>query len=278
MQPYYLYSENCSWKIKISTESCRVKNIIKKIFGELVSEEKVVGKIEEELEIIINESNNKYILEGRNCTYKLDSIDKVAFYLYRIIDKLTEEYSKDEYSIFHGGVMKKNTNSIAIIAPSMSGKSTLITYLYTNGYRYVSDDYIFVNRENLLVNSYPMPVSLRNIDVLSDRLSSNYIVASGYNDLKAEFNYLIQMKNVYKGKNRLGQVWFINRAENNSFQKLRKGELFEMLILNLKNTKRMDIDQKAIINICNTVEGYRLTYSSLNYAFKCIDSLGEKNG
>ena len=143
----------------------------------------------------------------------------VGLYLYAVIDKLVEGNMDTQYWVFHGGVVAKEDQAYGIIAPTMTGKSTLVTYLSLNGFEYLADDYIFVRRDNGKIGPLPLPGSLRETTVLGD-ISQQVYTVKGYNELRGENNVLVSLYHVSSKRYSLNKLFFINRCSNRSFIRL----------------------------------------------------------
>ena len=94
--------------------------------------------------------------------------------------------------VLHGGVIANDKTAYCIIAPTMTGKSTFVTYFALNGYDYLTDDYIFIDKVTHELVPMSLPISLRDTAVLEDLLNTVDVV-SGYNELRGENNTLISL-------------------------------------------------------------------------------------
>ncbi|MGL5381777.1 hypothetical protein [Clostridium sp.] len=273
MRKITLNTRLCNWRININTDRVEIIQLINSLFGQFICKEFTNTNVNT-MCLSIKYEENKYYLISKNKSYYIDDIEKVGFYLYRIIDNLSEAYSKDEYCIFHGGGIGKNGKSYGIIAPTTTGKSTFITCLVHKGYEYISDDYIFVDRKNYSMRTFKMPISLRSKELFGD-LINDKIISKGYNPLTGQNNYLVSDYKEHNTQDKypFSSALFISREGDNSLKEISKGELYKNLIFNLKNTKHLEKDIETIAEICKSVRGYKLTYNNLKYAQECLDIL-----
>jgi hypothetical protein len=63
-------------------------------------------------------------------------------------------------AMMHGGAVARNERAVAIAAPRGSGKTTLIAYLLSCGYDYLSDDLIALTSNGHIV-PWPLPLSIK---------------------------------------------------------------------------------------------------------------------
>jgi len=69
--------------------------------------------------------------------------------------------SNDLFLKIHAGVVGRNGQCILLPAAAGSGKTTLTAALISSGFRYFSDEVAFVDRQNALVHSMPVSLSIK---------------------------------------------------------------------------------------------------------------------
>ena len=272
MKSFILFSPCCNWCVHIFTNCSQVEKLICDFFGAFVVSFDPEKDNLEYLHIHILKQDTGYLLSGKGQTYTIKNLKSVAFYLYAVIDKLVEGNMKEDHCVFHGGVIAKDNTAYCIIAPTMSGKSTFVSYFALNGYEYLSDDYIFVSRDGKLITPMILPISLRETTVLRELLQNSRLV-SGYNELKGEMNTLLSPNKKATNAYQLTNVIFIDRGENNDFYPMSKGDLYSSLLFNMKNTLDLERERVTIANWVNGIDGYVLSYRDFNFAEKCLESI-----
>lgn len=261
---YMLYSPCCNWCLEIQTDCLKVAELIVNLFGGFIVHKKNEKDGLTLLTITILKCNSGYIMTGKGKAYQINDLSGVGFYLYSVIDKLIEGNMDERYCVFHGGVIAKDETAYCIIAPTMTGKSTFITYFALNGYDYLSDDYIFVDRAKHTISPIQLPVSLRDISVFENFLKNNVIV-SGYNELRGENNTLISLTQGNKLQYLLTRVLFIQRTTHNSITIMSKGELYKELLFNMKKALDLERERLTVSALIDDIVGYKLSYKDLRY-------------
>lgn len=272
MKSFILFSPCCNWCLHIFTNCNQVQKLIYDFFGAFIVPFEPEKDNLEYLHIHVLKQDTEYLLSGKGQIYSIKNLKSVAFYLYAVIDKLIEGNMKEDYCVFHGGVIAKDNTAYCIIAPTMSGKSTFVSYFALNEYEYLSDDYIFVNRDKKLITPMPLPISLRETTVLREFMHSSPSI-SGYNELKGEMDTLLFPNQKATKAYQLTNVIFINRRENNDFYPMSKGDLYSGMLFNMKNALDLERERVAIANLINGIDGYVLSYRDFNFAEKSLESI-----
>lgn len=70
-------------------------------------------------------------------------------------------YNSRETVVVHAALLAKNGNGIVVVGPSFSGKSTLATALWREGWSLMSDDLVFIDTLARTASPAPRRVSLR---------------------------------------------------------------------------------------------------------------------
>ena len=272
MYEFKMYSPCCNWFLKIQTDCSLVSELIEKLYGGFIIQQRPIQDGLSLLHVIIEKSSTGYIMTGKGKAYPIKDLNGVAFYLYAVIDKLIEGNMDERYCVLHGGVIAKDKTAYCVIAPTMTGKSTFVAYFALNGYKYLADDYIFFDRETYAITPLPLPVSLRDTNVFGTLLKNIYTV-SGYNELRGEKNTLVSL---YKNPGALysiTKILFIQRGENNILQSLNKGDLYRAILFNMKNALDIDRERKTIGKLIDSICGYELSYGNFEYAAECMNSI-----
>ena len=270
MCDFKLYSPCCNWYLEIQTDCQKVAELIVNLFGGFIVIQKSEKDSLEFLTITISKCDSGYVMTGKGKAYKIKDLSGVGFYLYAVIDKLIEGNMDERYCVFHGGVIAKGETAYCIIAPTMTGKSTFITYFALNGYDYLADDYIFVDRVKRTIAPVQLPVSLRDISVLGDSLKKHFVV-SGYNELRGENNTLVSLTQGSKIQHLLTRVLFIQRTDYNNITIMNKGDLYKCLLFNMKNALDLERERITVSALVDGISGYKLPYKNLRYVKEYLD-------
>ncbi len=95
--------------------------------------------------------------------YSYNGVDyKKWKYSDTIFPPLLVEPLKGRYLVLHGCCVAKNSSTVAILGKSMTGKTKIMLHLLKNGYKLISDDLIFVDKNNL-VHAYKKPLGFRTL-------------------------------------------------------------------------------------------------------------------
>lgn len=272
MYEFKMYSPCCKWYLEIQTDCLLVSELIVKLYGGFIIQEELPKIDLNLLHVIIEKRRSGYIMSGQGKKYPIKDLDGVAFYLYAVIDKLVEGNMDERYCVLHGGVISKDDTAYCVIAPTMTGKSTFVTYFALNGYEYLADDYIFFDRKTHIISPLPLPVSLRDSNILKNLLKSVYAV-SGYNELRGEKNTLVSLYKKPRVLYPITKILFIQRGENNFMQSMNKGKLYKAMLFNMKNALDIDRERLAFGKLIDNICGYELAYGNFEYADECMNSI-----
>lgn len=279
MYEFKMHSPCCTWYLEVQTDCLKVVDLIKKLFDGFIVLQRPLRTDLEFLSVSIEKQGANYVMTGKGKTYSIKDLNGVGFYLYAVIDKLIEGNMDDQYCVFHGGVVAKEDHAYGIIAPTMTGKSTLVTYLSLNGFEYLADDYIFVRRDNRKISPLPLPGSLRATSVLGD-VSQQVYTVEGYNELRGENNVLVSLYHASQKIYSLNKLFFINRCNENRLKMMDKGELYKELLFNMKNALNLEKERITVRDLVENIEGYKLSFNNLAFVMDCIengDSIGSIN-
>ena len=271
MYEFKMYSPCCTWYLEVQTDCVKVVDLINQLFHGFIVLQRPLRTDLEFLSVSIEKQGEGYVMTGKGKTYTIKDLNGVGFYLYAVIDKLVEGNMDSQYWVFHGGVVAKNNYAYGIIAPTMTGKSTLVTYLSLNGFEYLSDDYIFVRRDNREIRPLPLPGSLRATSVLGDVSLRAYTV-DGYNELRGENNVLVSLHHSSPKIYCLNKIFFINRCNENRIQMMDKGDLYKELLFNMKNALNLEIERITVRDLVEYVDGYKLSFNNLGFVMACIEN------
>ncbi len=169
---------------------------------------------------------------------------------------------------YHAGGVEKNGNAVLFVAPTQTGKSTLVTFLTQKGFSYISDDSITVDASSLCVVCDPKPLRLRLESV--SVLEKQGCVIHGEISNDKRFPRIIHMpKNVARGVIPISKIFFIARTESNKCKKMPPNVAVQLLNQNLMYDTMAGISSLKC-GIALAEKCYSLEYSDMNYVKELI--------
>lgn len=266
------------WAARIYIDDAFLEDIIRNVYHDLIGANDESRDCERCGIYILSVKDGfciNYIYRG---TLKFDAMnaDDVVFLIYHLLEYYTDTLLLNENTIvpFHGGMVSKDNMIFPIVAPTHTGKSTLIAYLCGTGYNYMSDDYIFCGFDRSAF-SFNLPLSLRTVNYLTENNKAN-VVYSGYNKYKNEYVYLYRSTSTYNRcleGSLVKKFIFINRCNKNSIQKLNCGEAYVRLLNNLKNAVMIDKRERLLLEFAKQLECFYICYEDMDFVQSNLDIL-----
>lgn len=205
--------------------------------------------------------DNKYI----STTSPLQAIDDIFF-----------KYTNFNDNIFaiHGAAVEHKHKAYIFLAATESGKSTLTSYLTSNGFGYITDDCILLDKQNFSVHPFPTPIQLRSggLDVLK-KLNiepKETILLNTENILR----YVYTPDNCINTPTKLDKIFFIARNNDNNF--ITQMSSTERVIGLMKSSlieQEISAEYLKFISSLSKVECLTLDYSDLGFVAEVM-----KNG
>ena len=175
----------------------------------------------------------------------------------------------------HGGAVEWKEKCCLFLAATTSGKTTLTSYLCSNGFGYLTDDCILLDRQSLCVHPYATPIQLRcgGVEVLK-RYSALPNELKALEEGTALDRMVYTPSNVPQRPVPLASIFFRERTEN------------ENALIEMNATERITaLMQAPITNYAVTGEYlrflsglsqkapcYRLRYYDMNYVKELIQN------
>lgn len=142
---------------KISSNSSYVIDFLRIHYGQYISCTPCVVDYNVKIHEKRYSSSNHYLIEYDEYTHFTDApIDELMNYI-----RTNSVFNKNILAL-HGAAVERNSRAYLFLAPTLTGKTTLTCYLCNNGFKYITDDCILINRDNLFVYPYCLPMHLRN--------------------------------------------------------------------------------------------------------------------
>ena len=254
--------ELLNWEFTVLTNSEKVCLDVQKLMT-MFSEFEVKNRNTKMNTINIYAFDGVYSIEyfGKNRIVDVtDNYQRLIFIIYELI-LISFEQTKKSVAVFHGAVLSKGEDSIAIMAPTQTGKSSFALNYTTKGFDYMSDDYVLLDTKFQRCISFPKPVAIRNKDFL---LKKNMEYLSAINNEGINISLIIPEKYVKVFENKsLKTVLFIERKEqlsaSVSVEKMTQAVLFKNLMFSSHVAGEISINRK-ILNSLQNYRGYKVSY------------------
>ncbi|MEJ7584195.1 MAG: hypothetical protein WKF43_08940 [Acidimicrobiales bacterium] len=91
-----------------------------------------------------------------------DAALALAHLVWEIGQAVISASSDGPHLLLHAAAAERNGQAVLLPAPSHSGKSTMVTGLIANGFRYLTDDVAPLDPLRKLILPYPKPISVTN--------------------------------------------------------------------------------------------------------------------
>ena len=174
----------------------------------------------------------KYILEGKQtCTSLIIKAirDETNYELlfngqcYRTVSALQEidriifENVKYDDRVFalHGAAVEWRSMAYLFLAPTMSGKTTLTSFLVNQGFGYLTDDCVLLDRNDFRVYPFSTPIQLRRggVNILKKKFYDSMFDFQCWTDGILE-HYTYLPHNIIESPVPLGRIFFITRTDS----------------------------------------------------------------
>lgn len=193
----------------------------------------------------------------------------------RKIEDIMYETRKYDNHIFpiHGGAVEHNGGAYLIVASTTSGKTTLTSYLTTNGFGYITDDCILLDRDTFNIYPFTTPVHLRGggYDVLK-KLNCLPKKLTLLDDISIK-RYVYTPNNLISKPLPLKKIFFITRCEDkNSLIPMSTNEKITELLKSPIQEFKLDSKYITFISRLASMPCQRLYYSNMNFVKEVIEN------
>ena len=146
--------------------------------------------------------------------YRITVTKEIADPLVMLDDILFNTTTYDTGIIpLHGAAVEYKGNAYIFLAPTTSGKTTLTAYLVCNGFGYITEDTVLLDKKSFRIYPYLCPIHLRKggIDVLQNHGITIPALKplDSYNNIR----YVSTPDNCVKTSTPFGKIFFITRSE-----------------------------------------------------------------
>ena len=266
-----------NWKVRLSSDNLDIHNMWKecfKYFKLYITNDETIQNIEKQI-IVDNVTNGSFQI--RNTNLILDDLESVVGLSQEILFG-PHFLQSSQFTYLHGAVLAKNGLATLIIAPTMSGKTTLTTILCTKGYNYLSDDVIAINNADLSVVTFPKTLCIRDMKLI---LSYNSSIDKQFDKLnfsiktldntsnKIEKRIALFPKNIIPVNKSLNypieKIFVLRRNYDNemicSIKSLNSVESFLALLKNLRSPNNFNNCKNTLGKLSSQIMLQTITYS-----------------
>lgn len=126
------------------------------------------------------------------------------------IIKANQLQSEKDIHLLHGAAIEWQRRAYVFLAPTTSGKTTLASYLTSNGFGYITDDCILLDKTNFYIHPNTTPIHLRNggLDILK-QYNAEPMHVKHINE-----RYVYTPNNCITDALPISKIYFIKRTEN----------------------------------------------------------------
>lgn len=135
------------------------------------------------------------------------------------IEDIMYDNRKYDEKIFaiHGAAVEHNDSAYLFVAATTSGKTTLTSFLCLNGFGYITDDCVLMDRSNFAIYPFNTPIHLRKGGF--EALNSLNAIPKKYvflNDAAIK-RYIYTPQNCITNSLPLKKIYFIERVKDNNY-------------------------------------------------------------
>lgn len=221
--------------------------------------------------LICNVNNEKCIYWNKKVLYKSYDEKVLLGYIYQMVSY--PYCNRDDWMFLHGSAILYKNSANIFLAKTGMGKTTTVKFLCDNGYEYLSDDLIPINKKKLDVAAYPLPICSR--DNININMEKNYIPLILNKKNEKEKKYLIHPKryaDIEKTYD-INAIFILNRSvktEKVELQKIDGSSAFKTVLNNLSIFCNISETGKNLSKIVKQANVYIINY---NNSFEYINMI-----
>ena len=180
----------------------------------------------------------------------------------------------DNVCPLHGAAVEYDNKAYLFIASSMAGKSTLVSYLTHFDLKYITDDRIFLNKNNHMIYPVITPIHLRpkGFEILENNgaAPSNYKIV-GVGESK---RFIFIPHNFSINPLKIKAFFFIKRNDVlNSIRKIEKANVFDGLLKSSSSINQINVDYIRFIKTLSPYPSFELIYKDLFFVLNQVHNL-----
>ncbi len=265
---YKIFGKNILLNIQLK----ELENLIEPVFSEWAH--KGLSSFDIVMDFLKEDDNYKFYINKKEVV-KSESFPYLrGVALFEITNSLFPD--REWISVLHGSILKKKKDTILIMGESGKGKSTLTAYLTSQGFCFLSDDMILLDKEKMITKT-PFAISLKekSWDILNSYIPSLKALPF-YKLSKGKIKYFLPLKDDnYLSKERPTALFLCEYSENKrpAISLLSSPDAFIHIINAGAWVLHTYNELKTFIDWIRDIPSYMLTYSSLNEAKGLIDEV-----
>lgn len=212
---------------------------------------------------ITHESTDK-VTTTLTTKYPLQEIEDIIY--------TTRSYAPEIFAL-HGGAVAHKGCAYLFLGATTSGKTTLISYLVNNGFSYITDDCILMNRETFAISPCTTPLHLRSGGLEVLRECHSLPEALTLLDDETFPRYVYTPDNCVTTPLPLGRIFFITRTEHvNMIENMNMTERITALLKSPILEYTVDGTYLQFIARLAKVPCHRLCYCDMNYVKEVLEN------
>ena len=267
MYIYYFNISCATLGISIITNSKKIIDLLPSIFSNHLSKSQIEIRY---INVKIISTGETFSVEINNRIRNHIELNEVLIILSQVLHAIETD---SDWLILHGFVigLPNSNSSLALVAPSKSGKSTLGTYLVHNGYIYISDDILIVNIKTREIIPFNRPIHLRKPSIFILQNSLQNFDTTNIHLISDRYNYKIDTSEISR-KYYIQKLLFINYGSTEHFEPLNTHIARDMMIHNLYSPKQIKDNIVKCATFSQTINSFKINYDNMNYVKKILQS------
>lgn len=225
---------------------------------------------------ISNQCDRIITVNNRANEYEIKFEDKIISTTnpLQIIHNIIFENRKFDNNVIvlHGAAIEHNKKAVIFLAPTTGGKTTLVSFLSQNGYRYITDDSVIIGINDFLVYPLSLPIHLREggMEILGQyNVKPTMYDVVGQGEIK-RYTYLPD--NVADNPLPIDCIYFLNRNLSlNHVTQITGPDAIFNLCKSFAVPYDMTLKQIKFINSLSQNKCYIIDYSDMNYVLKLLE-------
>lgn len=183
----------------------------------------------------------------------------------------------DSVTVFHGSAIKINDHVILLMAPTKTGKTTLVTYLVEHGCKYLADDCVLIKNQTMTIVPFTMPLKIRdgglNVLYKSHCIPKYILPSSDGQDNRFIYNPETTRKELEE--QRVKKILFISREENrNIIHRMSESKNIECVMNSTKISYDItDVDRIKVFVHLSAIGGFQLEFCDFEYVLHILDCI-----
>lgn len=206
-------------------------------------------------------------------------VGEKSFASYNPIDDIdTLLRTKEIYSgyfVMHAGGVVYNDSAVLFMAPSNSGKSTIVTYLLHQNMGYISDDSVVIDTTKYVTVPFYKPICLRNPSL--DILKKHGVIPSVSPRGKGRKKRYMYYPTNHVDKSMTIRCIFIPQISNiNGIELLPKNKSIQYLMMSSIKPYNPNYRSMIFFNRLSSIACYKLYFNNLDFVYNMIVKVNPK--